>query len=229
MILRLLLTLLNPYKNGRLPRRKGFWLRCRVVVFNFSIKKLQRRYRQYAYYDGIDLGTVKIIHSCRDEEFEGWLKIIGMDIRPHLVSSKNNPEGEERRGLKPFYKFFEFNRQLIVYNSGKVLVINRSSQLSVNNEIKGTLNISDDTDILLRTEFKSTFKIQNTTPVKEATNTESKKEPIQEKPPKRRDKVSLGRPTINTTPPVAEPPSVEPPTKEDTGRKMRGVEVDESF
>ena len=234
MILRLLLTLLNPYKNGRLPRRKGFWLRCRIAVFNFSVKRLQRRYRQYAYYDGINLGTVKIIHSCRDEEFEGWLKKTGMDIRPHLVSSKNYPEGEERHGIKPFYKFFEFNRQLIVYNSGKVLVINRSSQLSVNNEIKGTLNISDDTDILLRTEFKSAFKIQNTAPIKEAINTEPKKEPIKEKPPKHRDKVSLGRPTINTTPPVVEPPVVEPPvaeppSKEETGRKMRGVEIDESF
>ena len=228
-ILRLLLTLLNPYKNGRLPRRKSFWLRCRIAVFNFSIKRLQRRYRQYAYYDGINLGTVKIIHSCRDEEFEGWLKKIGMDIRPHLVSSKNYPEGEERHGTKPFYKFFEFNRQLIVYNSGKVLVINRSSQLSVNNEIKGTLNISDDTDILLRTEFKSAFKIQKAAPVKETVKDEFPKEPVLEKPPKQRDKVSLGKPAIKTTPPVVEPPVVKPPEKEDTGRKMRGVEVDESF
>lgn len=147
-----------------------------------------------------------------------------MDIRPHLVTSKNYPEGAERRWLKPFYKFFKFNRQLVVYNSGKVLVINRSSQLSVNNEIKGTLNISDDTDILLRTEFKSAFKIQNTTPVKEATNTEPQKEPVKEQPPKRRDKVSLGRPEIRTP-----PPTVEPPAKEDTKIIVGGVEIDESF
>ena len=230
MILRLLLTLLNPYKNGRLPRRKGFWLRCRIAVFTICVRRLQRRYRQYAYYDGINLGTVKIIQSCRDEVFESWLKAIGQDVKPHLSSSKTYSEDKEDGfGLKPFYKFFDFKRQLIVYNSGKMFVIDRSSQLSINNEIKGTLNISDETDILLRTEFKSAFKLQNAVPVKETVKDESPKEPVQEMPPKRRDKVSLGKPAIKTTPPVVEPPVVDPPVKEDTGRKMRGVEVDESF
>lgn len=225
MLLRLLLTLLNPYKNGRLPRRKGFWLRCRVAVFVFCVKRLQGRYRQYAYYDGINMGTVKIIHSCRDEEFESWLKTVGQDIRPHLSSSKCYSENKENGfSLTPFYKFFKFNRQLIINNSGSTLVIDRSSQLFINNEIKGTLNISDETDILLRTEFKSAFKIQNVVPDKETVKDEPINESIQEMPPKRRDKVSLGKPAIKTTPPV-----VEPPVKEDTSRKMRGVEVDESF
>ena len=87
MILRLLLTLLNPYKHGRLPRRKDIWLRCRIIVFTFCVRRLQRRYRQYAHYDGINMGTMKIVQSCRDEIFESWLKSIGQDIRPHLSSS----------------------------------------------------------------------------------------------------------------------------------------------
>lgn len=223
MLLRFLLSLLNPYKLERLPRRKSFWLRYRIVIFTFCVKRLLRRYRQYAYYDGIDLGTVKIIHSCRDEEFETWLKKIGEDTKPHLTK-KSIATIKTGFFFKALYNFFQFNRQLIVYSSGKALVINRSSQLSVNHNIKGTLNISDDTDILLRTEFKSVIKSQNTVKV------ESKREPIKEKPGKGKEKVSLGKPSINITPPVTEPPViVNPPMKVDAGRRMRGVEVDETF
>ena len=207
MLLRFLLSLLNPYSHGRLPRKKDFWLRSRISVFSFSVRRLQRLYRQYAYYDGINLGTVKIIHSCRDEVFENWLKAIGQDIRPHLVKNSSLPEADKSQSdYRPFYKFFRFKRQLAVYQAGKELLIDRTSQLAISNEINGTFNISDDTDILLRTGFKV-----------------NSPKPVVEESPILRGKVSLGRPTVNTTPPLAEPP------QEDTSKKMRGVEVDESF
>ena len=208
MLLRFLLSLLNPYNHGRLPRRKDFWLRSRISVFSFSVRRLQRLYRQYAYYDGINLGTVKIIHSCRDEVFESWIKAIGQDIRPHLVTNNTLPKaGKSKPNFRPFYSFFNFKRLLTVYQAGKELVIDRTSQLTISNEISGSFNISDETDILLRTGFK----------VKSP-------EPAIARPPKQREKVSLGKPTvINTIPPLVEPP------KEDTNKKMRGVEVDESF
>lgn len=176
------------------------------------------------------MGTVKIVQSCRDEIFESWLKSIGQDIRPHLSSSNTSFKGNKKGGrLKPFYKFFEFKKQLIVYNSGKVLIIDRSSQLYIENEIKGTINISDNTDIILRTEFKSAFILQNANSVKETVKREPIKESNQEKPPKRRDKVSLGKPTIKTSSPGTKPSIVVPPVKEEAVRKMRGVEIDESF
>lgn len=207
MLLRFLLSLLNPYNHGRLPRKKDFWLRSRISVFSFSVRRLQRLYRQYAYYDGINLGTVKIIHSCRDEVFENWLKAIGQDIRPHLVKNSSLPKADKSQSdFRPFYKFFRFKRQLAVYQAGKELLIDRTSQLAISNEINGTFNISDDTDILLRTGFKV-----------------NSPKPVVEESPILMGKVSLGRPTVNTTPPLAEPP------QEDTCKKMRGVEVDESF
>ena len=136
MLLRFLLSLLNPYNHGRLPRKKDFWLRSRISVFSFSVRRLQRLYRQYAYYDGINLGTMKIIHSCRDEVFENWLKAIGQDIRPHLVKNSSLPVADKSQSdFRPFYKFFRFKRQLAVYQAGKELLIDRTSQLAISNEI----------------------------------------------------------------------------------------------
>lgn len=224
MLLRFLLSLLNPYGQGRLPRRKNFWLRCRISIFSFSVRRLQRRYRQYAYYDGINLGTIRVIHSCRDEVFESWLKAIGQDIRPHLVKNISLPEADKSQSnYRPFYKFFKFKRQLAVCQAGKELLIDRTSWLTISNEINGTFNISDETDILLRTGFKVANKIQNGAPIKEIVKDPIPPKPVVEKPPKQRGKVSLGKPIVNTTPPLVEPP------QEDTSKKMRGVEVDESF
>lgn len=223
MLLRFLLSLLNPYSHGRLPRRKDFWLRSRISVFSFSVRRLQRLYRQYAYYDGINLGKVRVVHSCRDEVFESWLKAIGQDIRPHLVKNNSLPQAEKSQSnYRPFYKFFKFKRQLAVYQTGKELLIDRTSWLTISNEIDGTFNISDETDILLRTGFKVANKIQNGAPIKEMVKEPIPPKPIVEKPPKQRGKVSLGKPIVST------PPLVEP-SQEDTSKKMRGVEVDESF
>lgn len=210
---------------GRYRRRKNFWLRCRILIFSFCIKRLQHFYRQYAYYDGINLDAVKMIQSCRDEEFEDWLKAIGQDIRPHL-SSNIHPfeENHSRLCLRPFYKFFHFKRQLLVYHSGKELVIDRSSHLTIDNEIKGAFKISDDTDILLRTEFKGVVSMQNVTEEIKTQEDIPSPQPHIENPPKQRTKVSLGKFGTNKTPPYNEPPA-----KEKKSKVLRGVIVDESF
>lgn len=227
MILRLLLTLLNPYNNGRLPRRKDFWLRCRIVVFAFCVRRLQRRYRQYAYYDGINLGTVKIIQSCRDEVFEGWLKATGQDIRPHLLTSKAYPKDNKKRSsLKPFYKFFNFKRQLVINESGEELLIDRTSLLIISNKIKGALSISDDTDIIIRTDFRSASRIQEKKSFKnntKETKDDSGATSVVGNPPPRRPKVSLGKPIIISPSPPVKPPANEAP------KIVGGIEIDESF
>lgn len=191
----------------------------------FCIKRLQHRYRQYAYYDSINLGTVKIIQSCRDEEFESWLKAIGIDIRPHLSSGKHHFEDNDSKlSIRPFYKFFDFKRQLIAYQSGKELVIDRSPHLTIDNEIKGTFSISDDTDILLRTEFRSAVRIQTVTKEQKTQEDIPAPKPNIAEPPKQRPKVSLGIPGAKKTPSLTQPPA-----KEETGKILRGVIVDESF
>lgn len=133
-----MLAHLNPFGKGRLPRRKDFWLRTRISVFSFWVRRLQHLYRRYAYYDSINLGTVRITHSCRDEIFEGWLKALGQDVRPHMTTDGiwEKEEGS-KPGFRPFYRFFEFKRQLLVNYRGKELLIDRSSQLTVDNEING--------------------------------------------------------------------------------------------
>ena len=220
-----MLAHLNPFGKGRLPRRKDFWLRTRISVFSFWVRRLQHLYRRYAYYDSINLGTVRITHSCRDEIFEGWLKALGQDVRPHMTTDGiwEKEEGS-KSGFRPFYRFFEFKRQLLVNYRGKELLIDRSSQLTVDNEINGLFSISDNTDILLRTSFRSSIRQQSEATTKKAVEVDDTPQTDINKNPKRREKVSLGKPAINIVPPATAPPS-----KGATSKKMRGVEVDESF
>lgn len=225
MLLRQFVIQLNPYRNGRLLQGKDVWIRSRISVFSFCVRRLQRLYRRYAYYDVINLGSVRIVHSCRDEVFEGWIKTIGRDIRPHMVANGRLPKTSRFQSKwLPFYKFFEFKRQLTVSQAGKKLQIDRTSQLIVSNEMNGTFNISDDTDILLRTNYEITARIHIRDTQKEASEVNNPKKSTIESPTQIRERVSLGKPTISSN-----SPPIEPKQNESTSKKMRGLEVDESF
>lgn len=221
MILRMIVSAINPYKKKGIFRNKPFLLRCQKGLFSFSIKCMQNLYRRYAYHDSINLGNVRIAQTCRDEEFEGWLKAIGKDVKPHLELSKADTSVLNALYVcQPFYGFFHFERQLTVCQNGKVLMINHSPRLFVNSEILGTFKKSAPSDILIRTEFKSLFgKVSMNSSTQERDIPE-----IQQQQETTRNKVSLGKPS---TPPVSKPKPVvqeNPPVKQ-----MRGVEIDESF
>lgn len=221
MILRMIVSAINPYKKKGVFRNKSFLLRCQNGLFSFCIKCMQNFYRRYAYHDCINLGDVRIVQTCRDEEFEGWLKAIGKDVKPHLEPCKTSTSVPYASYMsQPFYSFFHFERQLTACQNGKVLTINHSPRLFVNSEIMGTFRKSDSRDILIRTEFKSLpNKVSIESSVKEPDVPKA-----QQQQTTTRHKVSLGKPSappvIKTEPIVQEDPPV---------KQMRGVEIDESF
>lgn len=221
MILRKIVSAINPYKKKGAFRKKSFLLRCQKGLFSFCINCMQNLYRRYAYHDCINLGGVKIVQTCRDEEFEGWLKAIGKDVKPHLEPCKTGTSVPNASYMsQPFYSFFHFERQLTACQNGKVLTINHSPRLFVNCEIMGTFRKSNSRDIFIRTEFKSL-------PNKASIESSAKEPDIPKAQPQQattRQKVSLGKPSappvLKTEPIVQENPPV---------KQMRGVEIDESF
>jgi len=221
MILRMIVSAINPYKKKGAFRNKSFLLRCQKGLFSFCIRCMQNLYRRYAYHDNINLESVRIVQICRDEEFEGWLKAIGKDVKPHLESCKISTSVFDATYLpQPLYSFFHFERQLMIIQNGKVLTISHSPRLFVNSEIMGSFKKSSQSDIMIRTEFKSLFR--------KVTTGSSVREPdipvtLQQQETSR-NKVSLGKPSA---PPNIKPELVvqdSPPVKQ-----MRGVEIDESF
>lgn len=221
IILRMIVSAINPYKKKGIFRNKPFLLRFQKGLFSFCIKCMQNLYRRYAYHDCINLGGVRIVQTCRDEEFEGWLKAIGKDVKPHLELCKTGTSVPNASYMsQPFYSFFHFERQLAACQNGKALTINHSPCFFVNCEIMGTFKKSDSRDIIIWTEFKS---LPN-----KASIESSAKEPdipkAQQQQATTRNKVSLGK---YSAPPDSKTESVvqeNPPVKQ-----LRGVEIDESF
>ncbi len=221
MILRMIVSAINPYKKKGIFRNKPFLLRCQKGLFSFCIKCLQNLYRRYAYQDIINLGGVRIAQICRDEEFEGWLKAIGKDVKLHMEPCNTGTSVlNASYAPQPFYSFFHFERQLTVCQNGKVLMINHSPRFFFNSEIMGSFRKSCPSDIMVRTEFKSALsKIIEESSAKELDVPET-----QQQQETTRNKVSLGK---LSTPPDSITESVvqeDPPVKQ-----MRGVEIDESF
>lgn len=86
ILLRLLVSALNPYReNGKSVavkyRNRFIWFRFRFQLFAISVKCVQHLYRRYAYCDSIELQNIKILHSCRDWEYERCLDLIGIGVK----------------------------------------------------------------------------------------------------------------------------------------------------
>lgn len=221
MILRMIVSTINPHKKKGLFRNKPFLLRCQKGLFSFCIRCMQNLYRRYAYHDTINLAGVKIVQTCRDEEFEGWLKAIGKDVKPHLEPSKTGTSVHNALYMsQPFYGFFHFDRQLTIFQNGKVLMLSHSPRLFVSNEIMGSFKKSCSSDIIIRTEFKSSSSKNSTV----TSGMEPDVPKTLQQQETTRNKVSLGKlsapPGFKTEPIAQEKPSV---------KQMRGVEIDESF
>jgi len=182
---------------------------------------MQNLYKRYANQDIIELGGVRIVQTCRDEEYEGWLKAIGKDVKPHLEPSKT--EKTVLNGsftFQPFYRFFRFERRLTVFQNGKILMINHSPCFFVNSDIMGTFWKSCSSDIMVRTEFRSALSEVST----ESRSKEPEVSKARQQQKTTRNKVSLGKPSAppnsKTELVVQEDPQV---------KQLRGVEIDESF
>ena len=213
----MIVAVLNPYRLKGEFRGKSVLFRIRYIVFSFSVKCMQYLYRRYAYCDSIDMGYVRILQTCRDEEFENWLKLIGKDIKPHFEVSKTDTSFRKSvRSSMLFSGFFRFERQLTVTQNNKIMVINHSPKPLVYSEIAGTLKKSCSNDIMNWTEFKSNSVLSCEAYSKQQDNSQigDRQTP--------NHKVSIGK--------IMSPKKIEPIVPElPPCKKMRGVEIDESF
>lgn len=221
ILLRLLVSALNPYREIRDIRvtkygNKSIWFRFRYQLFAFSVKCMQHLYRRYAYCDSIELQNIKILHSCRDWEYERWLKLIGIDIKSHLGINKTDVLIDKgSHSSMPFGSFFRFERQCSVIQNNEKIVVNHCPIPYLYSEIAGTFKKSCSSDILIWTEFKSNKK----SPV--GTNSSKHENLHTEDSPTARHKVSIGK--------ITSPHRESIMTDSPQSIKMRGVEIDESF
>lgn len=154
-MLRLLLSLLNPFKKGKRRKKHSLLLSLRTCLFRICIIILRRYYRRYSYVDTISLGDLKVRQSRRDMEFEEWLSQLKIDIRPHFYIARGMPQKQSKHWLRPFYKFFRMELETIIINDKYEIKINRTHQLVLNTNVKGQLRLSNDNDILQRCEFNA--------------------------------------------------------------------------
>ena len=221
ILLRLLVSALNPYREkGKSAavkyRNKSVWFRFRYQLFAFSVKCMQYFYHRYAYCDSIELQNIKILHSCRDWEYERWLKLIGIDVKSHLGINKTDVLIDKgSHSSMPFGSFFRFERQCSVIQNNEKIVVNHCPVPCLYSEIAGTFKKSCSSDILIWTEFKSNPKSPMDTYVTKNINSHPEDRPTA------RHKVSIGKITS---------PHIEAiVTDSPQSKKMRGVEIDESF
>ena len=221
MLLRLLVSALNPYREkGKSVAtkygNKSIWFRFRCQLFAFFVKCMQHLYRRYAYCDSIELQNIKILHSCRDWEYERWLKLIGIDIKSHLGINKTDILIDKTsHSSMPFGSFFRFERQLSVVQNNEKIVVNHYPIPYLYSEIAGTFKKSCSSDILIWTEFKGNKR----SPV--GTNSSINEDLHAEDCPTSGHKVSIGK--------ITSPHIESNVTDSPQSKKMRGVEIDESF
>ena len=236
-MLRELLSLMNPYKNGRRRKKQNILQRVRTEAYSWGIRLMWIFYKRYAYADIIDFGDIKIHQSRRDPQFEQWIRQMGIDVGPRMQLASQMPTDTKISWWRPFYKFFHLETVTKISRGKDVITLDRTHGLTLTTNLKGRLKLSDDEDIIQRSEF-----VVNALP--------APKKVIEEvpKPPKKKKgtKVSLGetKPILPPTKPVTPPTKpVQPPAKPifppiekpkpiaptPPTKQLRGAEVDESF
>ena len=236
-MLRGLLSLMNPFKDGPLRKKQNFLQRVRREVYSWCIYFMASFYKRYAYADLIDLGDVKIFQSRRDPQFELWIRQLGIDTSPRLQMAREMPKNTKTTWWRPFYKFFHLETVMKIFCGGDEIVLDRTHELSMTTNLNGRLKLSNDEDILQRCEF-----VVNASPAPKKVIEEVPKTPKK----KKGTKVSLGetKPILPPTKPVTPPTKpVQPPAKPifppiekpkptaptPSTKQLRGAEVDESF
>ena len=217
---------MNPYKRGRMRKEDNFLHQVRLVVYCWIIRCLSVYYTRYAYEDFIDLGRIKVYQSQRDEQFEQWLAQIKIDVRPHLKPTNKIPTKKKARWWRPFYNFFHMET-ITSFSHGKYeIVLHRSSDLWMTTNLDGSLELSDDKDIMQRSKFKASLSFLDKldsaekSKIRISSSTENKK-----RKKSSNGKVSLGETRLPFS--YSDEIKIDSPTS--SVKKIQGAEVDESF
>ncbi len=199
---RLILTLLNPYKNGLSQKKTSFWIRLRMWVFGACVRMLKNFYRRYAYSDVIMLGDTEITLSRRDHEFEQWLSQLKLNVQPRLQTSTRKPVNKKEHWWRPFYKFFRMEQITMIAHDKKKIIFDRTRDLTITSDMEGQLKLSDDNDTIQHSEYKVVIPdrkklfekekdiAEETLPSEDKTEPETK--PVTLNPRANKNKVTLG-------------------------------------
>ena len=226
MILRLLLNVMNPYKKGMVRKNNNRLHQVRVVAYCWIIRCLSVCYTRYAYEDIIDLGYIKVCQSQRDVQFEQWLAQIKIDVRPHLKPTNMIPTMKKSHWWRPFFKFFHMETITSISHGKDEIVLHRSPELGMTTTLNGSLELSDDKDILQRSRFKASLSLRDKTNIidKSINCPSSWAEEIKGKD-SGKGRVSLGETGL----PSSYSDEIKSNSPTSSVKKMQGAEVDESF
>lgn len=226
MFLRLLLNLMNPYKRGRTRKKDNLQHQVRLFIYCRIIRYLSVYYTRYAYEDVIDLGHIKVYQSHRDIKFEQWLTQMRIDVRSHLRPTNKNPTMKKARWWRPFYNFFHMETITSFSYDKYEIVLHRSSNLWMTTNLDGSLELSDDKDIMQRCKFKASLSFldkldsADKSKIRLSSSTENKKRKMSSN-----GKVSLG----DTRLPFSYSDKIKIDSPTSSVKKVQGAEVDESF
>lgn len=226
MFLRLLLNLMNPYKRGGMRKKDNLLHQVRLVIYCWIIRCLSVYYTRYAYEDIIDLGHIKVYQSQRDVKFEQWLTQMRIDVRPHLKPTDKIPTKKKTRWWKPFYNFFHMEAIMSFSHDKYEIVLHRSSELWMTTNLNGSLELSDDKDIMQRSKFKAPLSFldkldpADKSKIRLSSSTENKK-----RKKSSNSKVLLGETRLPFS--YSDEIKIDSPTS--SVKKVQGAEVDESF
>ena len=226
MFLRLLLNLMNPYKRGRMRKKDNLLHQVRLFIYCWIIRCLSVYYTRYAYEDVIDLGHIKVYQSHRDVKFEQWLTQMKIDVRSHLKPTNKIPTKKKSRWWRPFYKFFHLET-ITSFSHGKYeIVLHRSSDLWMTTNLDGSLELSDDKDIIQRSKFKASLSFLD----KQDSAEKSKIRISSSTENKKRKKTSNGIVSLGETRlPFSYSDEIKIDSPTSSVKKIQGAEVDESF
>lgn len=150
MLLRLFLKVVKPTDEQlRKSKDRSWFSQTTLNVYQWFLSILQKTYLYYAISDTVvlDNGRIKIIHECRDIEFENELKRNGIDICLHMqTTSMPFNVQKKRKGL--WYKYFRFSNLVSVYIDDKKLFIKHDSFFSISGTMRARLKTSSPSDIL---------------------------------------------------------------------------------
>lgn len=124
-------------------------------MYKYVFTQLKKAYSYYAVSDTIFLmnESIRIVHECRDVEFEKELKRIGIDIHTHMQEMQM-PVNHIRKKQSLFYKFFKWDNQLTVCYGNKEITICRGNNVSIDGTLNSKVLLSLPTDVICRSNLE---------------------------------------------------------------------------
>lgn len=138
MFFRLFLLLIKPSNNSLKKKAPGAFLKMRMWLYKFILKRMLKTYVHYAISDSISIsnGKIRILHEYRDLDFEKELARNRIVFTSDAISTEL-PATIKKGKSKWKLKYFKFKDSLHVSVNGKNLAISHDELYSLYGSAKG--------------------------------------------------------------------------------------------